>query len=184
MKTRFFVLLLLLLLPVAVRAQQAVPVRLGDTIELRISGVPNEEAASVNGVYTIDDQGNINLPYIQKVKILGLLPTQIQEAIQSRYISEKIYTHPTITVQQNALPRFVNVMGEVKAPQRVAFTADMTLMTAINACNGFTDFANKNNIDLKRGSTVTKYRGIDIEHGKVEDPPVQPGDMITVHQGF
>ena len=39
--------------------------------------------------------------------------------------------------------RFVNVGGAVRAPARVPFTEDMTLLAAINAAGGFNDFADQ-----------------------------------------
>lgn len=184
MNIRLLPILLLLLVPCVLRAQQSAPARVGDTLDLRIAGVPNEESAAFNGSYTIDNDGMVSLPYIEKVKVAGLLPTQIQEALQKSYIQAKIYTHPTITVQQNAVPRYVNVNGEVKAPQRVLFTADLTLLNAITACGGFSDFADKGRVDLKRGDDVKRYNAKDIQKGKTQDPSLMPGDQIVVHQGF
>ncbi|HWB59188.1 MAG TPA: polysaccharide biosynthesis/export family protein [Chthoniobacteraceae bacterium] len=184
MKTiRFVALLLVLLAPCALRAQSAAPVRKGDTLDLHVTGIPPEDSSQF-GSYVVDDSGMINLPFNVAIKVEGMVPTQIQQAIQSRYIQEGIYTHPTVNITQNAVARFVNVMGEVKTPQRVIYTADLTLMNSINACGGFSDFANKKNVDLKRGNDVKKYNCLDIEHGKITDPPVLPGDQITVHQSF
>ena len=183
MNIRLLPLLLLLLVPCVLRAQQSAPVRVGDTLELRLSGVPAEESSTFNNSYTIDDDGMVNLPYIQKVKVAGLLPTQIQEAIQRSYIEAKIYTHPTITVQQNAIPRYVNVTGEVNSHgARIPYTSDMTLMTVITAGGGFTDFAAKKKVEVMRDGKRTLYNTIDINRGKAEDPKMLPGDQVTVRQ--
>ncbi len=185
MRTPLLAILLLLAVPCVLRAQQGAPVRIGDTIELRLAGVPADESTAFNGSYTIDDDGMVGLPLIDKIKIAGLLPTQIQEAIQKRYIEEKIYTHPTVTVQQIQIPRYVNVIGEVKSGgSRIPYTADMTLMDVIAACQGFSDFANKKNVELIRDGKKTVYNAIDITNNKAEDPKVLPGDKITVHQGW
>lgn len=179
MNARLLSLLFLILLPCALRAQSGAIARPGDTFEFRVAAVPDGEAAAFNGTYTVDDQGMINLPYISQVKVSGLLPNQIQTEIQNRYIEAKIYTHPIITVQSSQ-PRFVNVMGNVKAPQRVSYTADMTLMSVLTACGGFDDYADKKKVELMRDGKRTIYNTEDIRKGRAQDTSVLPGDQITV----
>ena len=184
MNPRLLFALLLILLPCFLRAQSVAPVRNGDTIDLNLTGVPPDDSSAFNHTYTIDDDGMINLPYIQKVKVGGLLPNQIQDLIQTRYVEAKIYTHPTVTVQQNAVPRYVNIGGHVKNSTRVPYTSDLTLMSTINAAGGFDDFADKKKVELLRGGKRTIYNTEDIRKGHSEDPKVMPGDQINVPQSF
>jgi polysaccharide biosynthesis/export protein len=174
-------MLFLILLPCMLRAQSA-PIREGDTLDLHLTGVPVSDSQAFNATYTVD-QGMINLPLIQKVKVVGLLPSEIQELIQQRYIDGKYYTHPTVSVQQS-MQRFVNVIGNVRQPQRVPYTADMTLMSVITACGGFDDYAAKKSVELMRDGKVTKFNTEDIRKGKTSDPKVLPGDQITVRPSF
>jgi protein involved in polysaccharide export with SLBB domain len=164
-------------------ADGGAPLRNGDTVDIRLSGVPADEASAFSASYPIDDQGNINLPYINTVKVGGLLPNQIQEVIQNRLIEAEIFTHPTVVVQQNT-PRFVNVAGEVRAPQRIPFTADMTLMTALNAAGWFSDFADQSKIHLIREGKSTTYSAKAIRKDPGTDPKLLPGDQIQVPQSF
>ena len=180
MKTSFLSLLFVVLTACGVYAQG---VRPGDTIELRLSGVPSEDALPFNGSFSIDNDGMINLPLINKVKVGGMLPNQIQETIQTRLVEEKIFTHPTITILQNQ-SRFVDVTGEVKAPQRVNYTADMTLQSAIAAAGWFTDYANQSKIRLTRDNKTTVYSMKEIRNNPSLDPKVSPGDKILVPQSM
>ncbi len=77
-------------------------------------------------------------------------------------------------------PRFVNINGEVRAPQRVSYTSDMTLTTVITAAGGFTDYANKKKVELLRDGKRTVFNTLDIQAGKSSDPKVVPGDQIHV----
>jgi len=180
---KIFSFSVLLILLTACGAWAQAPLRAGDTIEIRISGVPAEETATYNGAYTIDDQGMINVPYINQVKVSGFLPNQIQETIQNRLIEEKIFTHPTITILQSTI-RFVDVAGEVKSPQRVSFTADMTLLSALNAAGWFTDFADQKHIRLVRENKTTLYNMKAIRDNPALDPKILPGDKIVVPQSW
>lgn len=187
MKNPLLPVLLLTLMTCVLRAQAPLqtgaPLRPGDTIEIRLSGVPGEDSTTFNAPYTIDDQGMINLPYINQVKAAGLLPNQIQDAIQNRLKEGKIFTNPTITILQNQ-PRFVNIVGEVKSPQRVSFTADMTLMSALTACGGFSDFADQKHVRLTRNGKTTIYDMREIRKNPASDPKLLPGDQIQVPQSF
>src|SRR6478672_12089309 len=122
---------------------------------MRISGVPADEQTQVNNIYTVDANGMVNMPYINKVRAEGLTPAQLASAIENGYKSAGIYTNPTITIVMQPQSRFVNIGGAVKSPMRVAFTEDMTLLTAINAAGGFNDFADQKRVRLLRGKTVT-----------------------------
>jgi len=164
-------------------AQSLAPLRIGDSFELHVSGVPAEEQNVFMGALTIDDQGVVNIPYLNGVKVAGLLPNQIQDLIQSRFKEEKIYTNPTVMIIV-AQSRLVNVLGEVKAPQRIQFTPDMTLMTAINGCGGFSDFANQHSIRLIRDGKTTVYDAKQIRKDPTSDPKILPGDQIQIPQSL
>ena len=90
--------------------------RVGDPIELKIGGVPNEEQQQVNNIYTVDANGSVSLPYINKVKAEGLTPAQLARSIEEAYRANKIYTNPNITILMRPTSRFVNVGGAVRLP--------------------------------------------------------------------
>lgn len=158
--------------------------RVGDPVELKIGGVPAEEQAQVNNMYTVDAEGFVNLPYINKVKADGLTPAQLAGSIEGTYRSAKIYSNPTVTILMQPTARFVNVGGAVRNASRVPFTEDMTLLTAINAAGGFNDFADQKRVRLLRGSEVRVY---DVRQFRVDpskDLKLRPGDKIEVPQSF
>ena len=158
--------------------------RQGDTLELRLAGVPADEIQQFTGVYTIDDSGSINLPYIGYQKAEGLLPNALQASIEERLKHEEIYTHPTITVVVQAGQRFISMGGSVRAPGRIPYSPDLTLMSAINAAGGFNDFA-----DQKRVRLVHDGKAQTIDSRKIRKDPsldikVYPGDQIEVPQSM
>ena len=166
----------------AARAQATL--RIGDPVELKISGVPAEEQAQVNNTYTVDADGSVNLPYINKVRASGLTPAQLAAAIEASYRSGKIFTNPTITIMMQPTARFVNVGGAVRTPSRVPFTEDMTLLTAINAAGGFNDFADQKRVRVLRGSDVKVFDVRQSRRDPSMDIKLQPGDRVEVPQSF
>lgn len=158
--------------------------RVGDPIELRIGGVPNEEQQQVNNTYTVDANGSVNLPYINKIKAEGLTPAQLARAIEEAYRANKIYTNPNITILMQPTSRFVNVGGAVRTPMRVPFTEDMTLLASINAAGGFNDFADQKRVRLLRGKEVTLYDVRQFRRDPSLDVKLRPGDRVEVPQTF
>lgn len=174
----------LLLLGTSVGLHAQATLRVGDPIELKISGVPAEEQAQVNNTYTIDADGSVNLPYVNKIRARGLTPAQLASSIENSYRSGRIFTNPTITIMMQPTARFVNVGGAVRSPSRVPFTEDMTLLTAINAAGGFNDFADQRKVRVLRGKDVKVF---DVRRAR-QDPSLdirlQPGDRVEVPQSF
>jgi len=158
--------------------------RNGDTIELRIGGVPAEETQLVTGAYTVDGDGYVNLPHIGKVRASGLSQAALQSAVEAAYRSGGIYTNPTITVTIPATQRFVNVSGDVRQPRRVEYTSDLTVLGAISAAGGFTDYADQRKVRLLRKG---RAQIVDIKAVR-SDPSLDilllPGDHIEVPQSF
>ena len=158
--------------------------RVGDPIELKISGVPQDEQIQINNTYMVDVTGSISLPYINKIKAEGLTPAALAASIEGAYRTGRIYTNPTITILMQPTARFVNVGGAVRNPSRIPFTEDMTLLTAINAAGGFNDFADQKRVRVLRGSEATVYDVRQFRRDPSKDVPLQPGDKVEVPQSF
>lgn len=158
--------------------------RVGDSMELRIGGVPSEETQLITGTYTVDGEGFINLPHIGKVRAAGLSQAGLQRAVEAAYRGGEIYTNPSITITVPTVARFVNVSGDVRQPRRVEYTTDLTVLGAISAAGGFTDYADQRKVRLLRGREV---RVIDIKAVRANpslDIELLPGDQIEVPQSF
>src|SRR5205807_10397111 len=143
-----------------------------------------DEQQQVNNIYTVDANGWINLPYINKMKAVGVTPAQLAASIEGAYRASKIYMNPTITIVMGPSTRFVNVGGAVRTTGRVPFTEDMTLLTVINAAGGFNDFADQKRVRVLRGNKVTVYDVRKFRRDPSKDVNLQPGDKVEVPQSF
>ena len=183
MKTaRIISFFITLLLTTGVRAQSAESVlRPGDSIMVKLSGVPTEEISIVSNSYDISDGGTINLPYIGEVKASGLRPSDLQKKIESAYKTGEIYTHPTILVSSDKTnnTQVVFVSGEVKVPNRYNMVSGMSVHDAITSAGGPNEWANMRHVKLTRGDTT---RELDLR--KADNPDarikVEVGDRIHV----
>jgi protein involved in polysaccharide export with SLBB domain len=151
-------------------------IRVGDKITVQLTGTPD-------GGYFNEKQipasGDITLPLLtQSFHAEGKTAAQLQDEITDAYKSQKIYTNPVVTVLDEE--RFINVGGEVRGPSNVAYRPDSTLMTTINSCGGFTEYADRHHVRILRGSQVIIVDGVKAALNPGADPAVYPGDQITV----
>lgn len=166
-------------------AQQATEsvLRTGDSIVIKLSGVPAEEIAVVSNSYDIADNGSINLPYIGEIKAAGVRPSTLQKNIESAYKHAEIFTHPTIQVTPNreAATQVIYVSGEVRAPGRIGLTPGMTIHDAITSAGGPTEFAGMKKVKFTRGGQT---RELDLRRADGAEAAIQaqPGDRIHVPQ--
>ena len=74
--------------------------------------------------------------------------------------------------------------GDVRAPRRVEFTTDLTVLGAISAAGGFTDYADQRKVRLMRGGNVQIIDIKAVRSNPGLDIRLLPGDHIEVPQSF
>ncbi len=183
MATGLCLSLLLSTLPIPAFAQGTNAIRPGDMLEISISGVPASEASLFNKVYTVAEDGSLNLAYVGRISVGGTNSDEAERRIESAYVAAQIFTNPAVTINMSA-NRFVNVEGAVRAPQRVPFTSDLTLLSAITACGGFNEFADPKRVVLSRGNKAEFHNAVEIRKRPELDPRLQPGDKVFVRQSW
>ena len=183
MKLHWLLAVLGLGVPFLAEGQDAL-LREGDQIELRLGGVPQEEIVQVSGIYQVDGEGFVNMPHVGKIRAAGVTQAALQTAIEGSYRSQQIYTNPTVTINVPSAARFVNVGGDVKTPRRVEFTPDLTVLGAINAAGGFTEYADQSKVRLLREGRVTMINIREVRKEPSKDIRLKPGDTIEVPQSF
>jgi polysaccharide export outer membrane protein len=163
---------------------QSTRLRTGDLIDLRLGGVPREEIEQVTGAYSVDTEGFVNVPQIGRIKAAGYTQEELQTEIENTYKAKGVYSNPTVTVSVPITSRFVNVGGEVRLPQRVPYTPDLTVLAAVTAAGGFTEYASQTRVRLYRGMQVTQLDMRLIRKDPGNDVLLQPGDTIEVMRSF
>jgi polysaccharide export outer membrane protein len=164
-----------------VQAQVVATFRNGDVFEMRVSGVPLEDAQQFVQQYTVGPDGTVNVPLLGEIKAVGLSTPELERAIQSRLVNGKIFTKPTVIVSPVAGVRTVAVIGSVNNPGRVAWNVDLTLMTAIAERGGPNDFADRKSIRLVREAKVVGVFNLnEMTKDPAKDQKLLPGDQVLV----
>lgn len=176
----------------------------GDNLYIRISSLDEKFAAYFNfmnqgsnlysnttyssgnaGVYlngyTVEADGNIELPFAGKVPVKDLTVNEIQHKIQGiigEYLKE--------TVVYVKLGVFnLTILGEVARPgQYQIYQSDINIFQALALAGNATDYANKSSVKIvhqtTNGSQIVKVNLNDAELLSSPDYYLKPNDIIYV----
>ena len=127
--------------------------------------------------------GMISLPLVNDIQAAGLTPLQLKEVIVNKL--QGYIDNPTVTVtvrEANSYKIFIS--GEVRTPGIQLIRSETTLIKAIIAAGGFTEWANKRKILIisnengKEKRTWANYNK--IIDGDSPDVIIRRGDTIIV----
>lgn len=131
--------------------------------------------------YTLNNQGEIFLPKIGKLKVAGMTCGELKDKLTAEW--GKYIKEIAVDVQFGGFT--VNVLGEVKGPGTKSFKSEKaTLIDAISASGGLADDGKRNDVMLVRedsGKRIT-YR-LDLRDAKIYQSPafqLQQNDLIYV----
>jgi polysaccharide biosynthesis/export protein len=156
----------------------------GDEIAVRVTGEPD---------YTLEHAkvspfGTVYHPLVGDVQVAGLTTGQAAERLEGE-LGEYIIK-PRVTVALlDAHSAKIGVLGDVAQPGVVAMTQPMTVLDAISAAGGFTDFGSKRDVTILRQISEGRTRTFDVDVKRIldgkadpgENVALQPGDTIVVH---
>ncbi len=150
-----------------------------DPLVITLLGIPQEKQMET----VIDERGNITIPYIEEpVPAAGLTTSELERKIQRIYTEGQIYRNITVNIRAHA--KIYYVEGEVKRPQEYELNRRITLLQAIAAASGYTEYANKTKVTITRNGQVATYNAKKLEKHPELDVPVEAGDRIKVHRSF
>jgi polysaccharide export outer membrane protein len=163
-----------------IRSVDKILLQNGDGIEVDLTGTP---APIQPLITTLNGAGTISLPSITNIVAVGKTPHQLEQEIHDAYVP-KIYLHisPTVTPGN----RYYTVSGQINQPgqSKQLYTGYTTLLRAIGAAGGFTDFAARKRVQLTGQDGKTYV--IDCKKAQNKDTKldieVLPGDKIFVDQ--
>ncbi len=135
--------------------------------------------------------GKITVPLIGDVDAGGRTPTQVAEEIKDKlkaYVRDPQVAVILTDLRSHEYLSRVRVTGAVRAPISIPYRQGMTVLDAVLAAGGTTEFAAPDRTELYRKTgTGTQAYAIRLDNilqkGELKtNYPVQPGDVITVPQ--
>ena len=133
-------------------------------------------------VYTIDENGCIDIPTLGRTKISGLTRSETAAKIQSILRDGKL-RDAVVTV--NSYDQYITILGEVNAPGKQTITKDrLTIIEALGAAGDLTIHGCRDNIlVLRQEGNETKSYYVDLRSKDVMNSPVynlRQNDVVYV----
>ncbi len=176
----------------------ALPLSPGDRIRLLIP-----EGELFNGIYEVNTDGTISIPYLPALPVVGLEIPLLEEQIKNQLIEKKYFKASFLQVSLTPLalaPIEVNVSGETFQPGRVQinnrspevraqqlsqssgdYAPERFLTSALRAAGGVTPTADVSKITvIRQNKKITvDFTGI-FTGEEVTDIPLVAGDVVVV----
>lgn len=159
----------------------------GDTLQVSVWHNPE-----LSTTVPVRPDGRISLPLVNDLPAAGKTPTQLSHDIEARL--KKYVTNPLVTVIVNSFvgppSQQIRVVGEAQKPQAIPYRNGMTVLDAMIAVGGLTQYA--------AGDRATLIRKIDgkeksfrlrlddlLQDGDMSaNAPLEPGDMVIIPQTY
>lgn len=173
------------------QAQSAYTLRPGDTVRVEVF-----EDSSLNRDVVVLPDGNISFPFVGTMKASGRSLPQLQEALIGG-LASNFASRPNVFVSLPVVPALtapsvstidIYFLGEVAQPGRAALAPGTTLLQALAEIGGFSVFAAKKRVQLRRIDSRTgaqslhtlNYKALAKGGALSNDIVLQDGDVILV----
>lgn len=164
----------------------------GDVIEVSVFGIAELEGKEL----TLDSGGNVSLPFLKDVRLIGLTPRESEIKIATLY-EASVMKNPQVSVSvKEYRSQFVNVLGAVENPGIYQLTRRIFLVDALAMAGGLVAGKAASKVYVQRAglsdgaaqSADSQGPGrieVDLDlllhQGKLsQNIPIYAGDSITV----
>jgi protein involved in polysaccharide export with SLBB domain len=153
-------------------------IAIGDSIRLRLWG-----SVTFDDVLVVDAQGNIFMPNVGPVKVLGIRNEDLQQTIEKaarRVFKANVFTYASLAEAQ---PVRVFVGGFVKRPGLYNGTSMDSLLHYLDQAGGIDlERGSFLNVQVKRGSRIRVEMNLYefLLHGRIPQVQLADGDVIFV----
>jgi protein involved in polysaccharide export with SLBB domain len=126
-------------------------VRIGDILNISLPGEP-----ALNKDFQVDRQGRITLPEVGEVEVAGRTLDEATRLIRDRLSrAYREVQRVRVAVKEHRL--IMSVAGYVQKPGEVNLPATAGIQEAVGAAGGFTQGAQLNKLQLRRGNQVIEF---------------------------
>lgn len=146
------------------------------------AGTTNASYNNQISVYTVDENGGIDVPTLGRVKVSGLTRSEAGEKIQAM-LRSGLLRDAVVTV--NSFDQFVTVMGEVSKPGKININKDnLTILEALGQAGDLTIQARRDRVlVLRQEGSETRSYYVDLRSKDLLSSPVynlQQNDLVYV----
>lgn len=170
-------------LPAPARTDQVAPDRSSligplDTISIEVFGV-----SDLTREVKVDASGRIAYPVIGELEVAGRTSAELAEIIRLK-LAQYVRSPQVIVNLRESVSQVVTVDGEVKKPGLYPVTNQTTLLRAVAAAEGASEFAKLEDVVVLRQVNGKQYAGLynlgAIRRGVYDDPYIFANDVVVV----
>jgi len=125
----------------------------GDVLQIMVWKEPDASVPSV----VVRPDGKIAMPLLKDVEVLGLTPTEVEQALTEGLA--KLIPAADVTVVVTAIhSKRVYLVGGVRKEGPIELQHDMSVLQALSEAGGLTDYAKRKRIYVLRTSNGKQHR--------------------------
>ncbi len=176
-------------------------VQVGDLLSIRVKALDQDIVGMFNPIdegnvnatgeermyydgFSVDEHGNIRVPTLGEVNVMGYTVEEIRERIEERLLSEYFKQEANIFVTVKLAGIRYTTIGEIGAGSNVLYKERVTIMEAIANAGGISDVGNRGDVKILRqyphGEEVHHIDLTNLDAVKSEYYYIQPNDLIIV----
>ena len=156
--------------------------KVGDPMVIYLRGLPDMPGGEKMIEDIVDETGVVNLPYIDGVVAAGKSRSELERAIEKEYVDKRIYRRLTVNVLVPSQRYYVR--GEVRAPGPFPLVSGVTIVQALAAAGGYTEYADPGYVEIVRAENKFRVNARDLEKNPEHDQELEAGDVIIVHRSI
>ncbi|WP_081212352.1 polysaccharide biosynthesis/export family protein [Salegentibacter sediminis] len=177
-------------------------IQTGDLLSIRVKALDQELVGMFNPVdeanlsatteervffdgFTVDDHGNIRVPTLGEVNVLGYTEKEVREKIEKLLLENYFKDEANIFVTVKLAGIRYTTLGEIGTGSQVIYKEKVTIMEAVANAGGISEYGDMQNVKIIRqfphGEEVYS---IDLTNINAISSPyyyIQPNDMIVVN---
>lgn len=148
------------------------------------SSATTEERVYFDG-FTVDDHGNIRVPTLGEVNVLGYTEREVREKIEDLLLENYFKKEANIFVTVKLAGIRYTTLGEIGTGSQVIYKEKVTIMEAVANAGGISEFGDMEHVKIIRqypyGEEIHSIDLTDIDATKSEYYYIQPNDLILVN---
>ena len=136
--------------------------------------------------FTVDQHGNIRVPTLGEINVLGYTVEEVQEKIEQELLDNYFREQANIFVTVKLAGIRYTTLGEIGTGSQVVYKEQVTIMEAVANAGGITEFGDMTDVKIIRQypGGAEKIHNIDLTSINATKSPyyfIQPNDLILVN---
>lgn len=184
------------------RLKKPYRIQTGDLLSIRVKALDQELVGMFNPItesnltatteesvyfdgFTVDDHGNIRVPTMGEINVLGYTETEVRQLIEKKMLEEYFKEEANIFVTVKLAGIRYMTLGEIGQGSQVIYKNQVTIMEAIANAGGIDALGDRQNVKLIRQyPSGEEVHTLDVTDIDIINSPyyfIQPHDIIVVN---